>query len=185
MSGYDWRGLLLEALSAPLSQVNVDALQWWADSEGMPSWENNWLATTIGGYGGYPVNSAGVKAYPTVQDGVDATAATLRGGAYSGVVTNLQYGNSLSDIWSAVNASPWCSRCQGGLYPVVLFNNIKAVAAGPPPPHPGPPSGVYPPPEQDQVTSAWDDVRQAGSSGTTGHLTYWQHLQQIVRGARR
>lgn len=181
----DWRGLLLEALSAPLSEVNVDALTWWAQSEGMPAWENNWLATTLNCCGGYPVNGVGVRAYPTVQDGVNATAQTLRGSAYNGVVSTLIDGSSLEDIWSAVNASPWCSGCQNGLYPVVLFNNIHAVATGPPPPHPGPPTGTYPPPQVNATVAAWDNVRQAQGHGTSGYLDTWTRIRTMMRRARR
>lgn len=181
----DWRALLLGALSAPVTDINLEALEWWAESEGMPAWENNWLATTIDGYGGYPVNSAGVKAYPTVQDGVDATAATLQFSAYADVVRGLQQGNSLSTIWLAVNGSPWCSQCQGGLYPVVLYNNLGATQPPPPPPPPPPPGGGGGTTAGARVESAWDDVRQAGSDGTSGHLRYWSSLQDIVRKARR
>lgn len=158
---YDWRGLVLEGISAPLSELNVDAMQWWADSEGMPAWENNWLATTLGGYGGYPVNSAGVKAYPSVQAGAQATVATLLLGAYAGVVTAFQQGNSLVDIWQQVNSSPWCSHCQNGLYPVVLFDNIHATPTTAPPPASGPPPSAPPQSVKDQVSIAWGDVANA------------------------
>lgn len=121
----DWRELLLSAMLAPVNTLTVDALQWWADSEGMPAWENNWLATTIDGYGGRVVNSAGVKAYPTVLDGVNATWATLSYPVYRPVVTAFRAGSGLENIWSAVNASPWCNGCQGGKYPVVLYNHLS------------------------------------------------------------
>lgn len=158
---YDWRGLVLVGLSAPLSELNVSALQWWAESEGMPAWENNWLATTIDGFGGYAVNSVGVKAYPSVQAGADATVATLMGGAYANVVSAFRDGNSLVDIWQTVNSSPWCSRCQNGLYPVVLFDNLHATPTTTPPPNPGPPPTAPPQDAKDQVSIAWGDLANA------------------------
>lgn len=182
---YDWRGLLLEALSCPLSEVNVDALQWWADSEGMPLSENNWLATTIGGFGGVVVNGVGVKAYPSVQAGVDATAATLRGGAYRNVINALQDGNSLQEIWSAVNSSPWCSHCQNGLYPIVLFQHLGAVLTGPPPPAPGPPSGSYSPTQQNQAAAAWSALSNQVIGGTNKHLSEFDRIISVSRRARK
>lgn len=157
----DWRGLVLEGISAPLSELNVDALQWWADSEGMPLSENNWLATTLDGYGGYVVNSAGVKAYPSVPAGASATVATLLGGAYRNVVTAFQDGNSLVDIWQTINSSPWCSRCQNGLYPVVLFNNLHATPTTSPPGSYGPPASAPPQNVKDRVSVAWGDLADA------------------------
>lgn len=163
---FDWRGLVLEGIAAPLSELNVDALQWWADSEGMPLSENNWLATTLAGYGGYAVNSAGVKAYPTVEAGAQATAATLLLPAYRNVVTAFQDGNSLVDIWQTINSSPWCSRCQNGLYPVVLFNNLHATPTTSPPPNPAPPPSAPPQSVKDQVSVAWGDLANAHRLGT-------------------
>lgn len=182
---YDWRGLLLMALSCPLSEVNVDALQWWADSEGMPLSENNWLATTISGFGGYVVNGVGVKAYPSVQAGVDATAATLRYPAYRNVINALQNGNSFQEIWSAVNSSPWCSHCQNGLYPVVLFKHLGAVATGPAPGQYGSPSGSYSPQHQNEAASAWDQLSHGMIAGTNVHLAQMDRIISVVRRARK
>lgn len=182
---YDWRGLLLEALSCPLSEVNVDALQWWADSEGTPAGWNNWLATTLSGFGGVSVNGAGVKAYPSVQAGVDATAATLRGSAYRNVITALQDGNSFHEIWSAINSSPWCSHCQGGLYPIVLFQHLGAVATGPAPGSFGPPSGSYSPTQQNRAAAAWSGLSHQVIGGTNKHLSEFDRIISVARRARR
>lgn len=182
-SGGDWRVLLLSRLGAPANNLNIDALQWWADSEGMPDWENNWLATTYDGYGGTVVNSAGVKAYPTVADGVAATAATLDYGAYSGVVGALRQGSSLVDIWTEINSSPWCAHCQNGDYPVVLLHNLGAA------PPPGGPGGGGPPPPpptgQAAAESAWDDVREAFAGTANSQIGHMISLSEWVRNARQ
>lgn len=182
---YDWRGLLLEAISAPLSELNVSALQWWAESEGMPAWENNWLATTIDGFGGRVVNSAGVKAYPSVQEGVAATAATLRYGAYRNVVAAFQAGQSLVDIWSAINSSPWCSRCQNGLYPVVLFDNLHAVVSGAGGVIQAPGGGSFTPDDENKAIAAWGGLNNALIGGTNYHIRAAQSITKAAKGARK
>lgn len=180
----DWRYVLLDVLGAPQSPLCADALQWWADSEGMPSWANNWLATTEPGFGGVIYNSAGVRAYPTLADGVDATAATLGFGAYRGVVAAFRAGTSLQDIWAEVNSSPWCGGCQGGLYPVVLFRNLGAT------PSPNPPPGPPPPPPggggtgKAQATAAWGDVQTALYQTANSQIARILAIQNAAREFR-
>lgn len=181
----DWRVLLLDSIGAPGSPLNIDAMQWWADSEGMPGWANNWLATTIDGYGGRPYNSAGVKAYPTVAEGVNATAATLRFGAYVNVVHWFRVGTSLEDIWSAINSSPWCSRCQNGLYPVVLFRHLNATPSPRPPPGPPPPGGQGPGTGQDGAVSAWGHVQDALHATANSQLGRMLAIENAAREFRR
>lgn len=181
----DWRVGLLEALGAPVNNLNVDALEWWAASEGMPDWENNWLATTIGGYGGVVVNSAGVKRYPTVADGVAATAATLAYGAYANVVRALRTGTSLEEIWSAINSSPWCSRCQNGLYPVVLFDNLHAVPPPGPPPNYTAPPPAPPAPGQDRASTAWGYIQLAAGRQSTVQMGELSAVISYTRKSRK
>lgn len=128
-----WESDLLAAMGAPANNVTVTALQLWAQSEGTPDSWNNWLATTLNCCGCSPVNSAGVCAYPTESDGVSATWQTLQGGAYGDVVAAFQAGTSLASIWSAINASPWCSGCQNGDYPIALYDYLQG-KTGPPAP---------------------------------------------------
>ena len=169
---------VMEDIGGKFSQDTLDALLLWADSEGTPDSWNNPLATTEGGYGGTDVNSAGVKSYPTENDGIAATYATLTGGGYSAVVKAIRTNASWSDIWSAVNASPWCSGCQGGLYPVALYDAIKA-GGHIPEPSPGggggggggggapnePPAGV-----DTGVLAAWSNLHQQAGPYANGLL---------------
>jgi Putative peptidoglycan binding domain len=120
-----WESDLLAKIGAAATANKITALSLWAQSEGTPASWNNWLATTLDGYGGIDVNSDGVKAYPTETDGVDATAATLQGGAYSGVIAAFRGSGNYDAIWSAINASPWCAHCQNGQYPVALYDYIN------------------------------------------------------------
>lgn len=145
-----WALAVLAALGATSNGDNALALDLWAQSEGAPGWRHNWLNTTLSGYGGVSVNSVGVKAYPTFAAGVKATAATLSQSNMSGIRYALVSGLDIQVIYSAINASPWCGGCQGGHYPVVLYNYLRglgqfpgtSVVAGtrPPPPPADPPA---------------------------------------------
>ncbi len=69
----------------------------------------NPLATTWVGFGSDTMpeyNEAGVKQYPTLADGIEATAATLTNGDYRPVLIALA-GNSPQVIAQAWSASPW------------------------------------------------------------------------------
>lgn len=183
--GGSWQQLLLAALRAPFSQLTDDALTWWAESEGTPPSWNNWLATTLNGYGGVSVNSAGVKRYPSVADGVAATAATLYGGAYVNVVRTFREGSSLENIWSAINSSPWCAHCQGGLYPVVLFRNLGATPStgGGVQTYPG----HVPSPSETQARAvdAFDQLRQTAGRSAGLQINSMHAWADRARKARR
>lgn len=127
---HEWRGALLYQLGAPTTAPNLQALAMWAQDEGMPAWTNNPLATTEGAPGARNWNSTGVKIYPDADTGILATARTLKLPAYHAIVRALQNGTSLYAIWSAINRSPWCAGCQGGLYPRSFHDRLN----NPPPP---------------------------------------------------
>lgn len=147
-----WQTDLLSKMHATHSNNNVDALTYWAESEGMPPSDNNWLATTCSCCGGHDVNSVGVKAYPTESDGVEATWLTLQGGAYVNVVKAFRDDAGLAHIWAAVNASPWCGGCQGGKYPVALYD---AIGKPPPVPPHGPQPIRLPKPPRVTKSDTW------------------------------
>lgn len=107
-----WASDLLAALSAPQSSNNVLKLEGWNACEGNGPGQsglpiNNPFNTTLGGYGGVSVNSAGVKAYPSWQDGLTATVQTLKATRYNGIVSNLQSDGDPSQFASAVGGSGW------------------------------------------------------------------------------
>lgn len=111
-----WEYALLGQIHAPTTHTNLVALNYWAASEGTPASQNNWLA--LGD------SSSSTATHATMDQGVQATAAQLLSSSYGypQIVRALRQGNSLPAIWGAINASGWCSGCQGGKYPTVLYN---------------------------------------------------------------
>ena len=116
MNRGDWAKALLDALDIGASVGALVAIVAWEASENTAAL-NNPLATTEGGYGGTDLagNSSGVKNYPTTQDGIDATVATLKNGLYGAILAALQgaqnttipSSTSAAQIASAIAASPW------------------------------------------------------------------------------
>lgn len=149
--------VVCDILGAPSTGVNLEALHYWAVSEGMPTSYNNWLATTQNGFGGRVVNSVGVKAYPSVEDGAAATVKTLSNGHYPAIIEQLRYGKSIVQLYAAINDSPWCGGCQGGHYPIALFNFVEKVLHGGPPPstHPVAPAHHTPTNNRDNAKAGW------------------------------
>lgn len=180
---------VMEDIGGPYSASTLQALLLWAQSEGVPASWNNPLATTLSGYGGTDVNSAGVKAYPTEQDGIDATYATLQGSSYAAVRSAIRNNDSWSDIWSAVNASPWCGGCQSGLYPVALYDAIKAGGHIPQPAPAGGSGGNVPPAEPKagvpgSVLTAWSGLKERTGSDAASQIATLQGYADILREVR-
>lgn len=121
----EWRRQLLADLHAPATNINLRALSAWAMSEGMSPAYNNPLATTLPATGSHPINSDGVQAYQTTQQGAEAIADTLTGSTgqgYEEIIAALRQGTDSHQIWAAINKSKWCAGCQEGKYPVALYN---------------------------------------------------------------
>jgi hypothetical protein len=107
-----WVADLLNALKAPISAGNVSKLEAWNACEGNATGGsglpiNNPFNTTLSGYGGSSVNSAGVKHYPSWSGGLQATIDTLQANRYKSVVTNLQQDGPGGDFATAVGSSGW------------------------------------------------------------------------------
>ena len=107
MNRGDWAKALLDALGYSADQNTLPAIVA-MEAEQNTAALNNPLATTEPGYGGTDLagNSAGVKNYPTWQDGIDATVATLKNGLYDGVLAALSSGSAVQVLqqWAK---SPW------------------------------------------------------------------------------
>lgn len=161
-----WPSLLALDLGFSVNAVVYWGLIWWHESEGTPDSWHNPMATTYACCGGVNVNSAGVKKYPTWDAGMLATAHTLRLSYYTDVVRELKQGNSLLQLWKAINASPWCKGCQGGTYPTVIYKNLGASA----PPVPGGQGGgtVQGPTLEQQ----WDWSQKVEHTGQAGKNTH-------------
>ena len=122
-----WEYHLIRTLGGTPNLVNLEALDIWAQHEGMPTGTNNWLATTdpnnwygkpgsssaVDNYGqpgnavkpGYWNTSPGVVTYPTMSAGVNGTAAFLRAG-YQPIIDALINPNStLKSIGTTIATS--------------------------------------------------------------------------------
>jgi hypothetical protein len=97
---------LLRELACPRSRKNMIALVAWMEGEGSKA-RYNPLATTHTWPGATNFNSAGVKHYPTLAAGIQATIATLKNGHYQPILAALKRGDNIQHIAAAVEASPW------------------------------------------------------------------------------
>lgn len=129
-----WEDLVLDDIGAPKNSTTRYALELWAQSEGMfPGW-NNWLAVKEQGFGGSQAPGApeGIMRYPSIQDGASATAAVIKQSNMSDILSALRKGDSMLDIFTAINTSPWChdkngpaGKCQDGYYPKTIWAFIQ------------------------------------------------------------
>lgn len=116
-----WAVTFLKAAGAPVCANNLESLVAWQTAESTgAAW--NPLATTLSAPGATRYNSAGVKNYPSLLDGVNATIATLRGGwtsqGYGWILYRLSQCADPRVTAAAVNASNWCRACANGAYVV-------------------------------------------------------------------
>lgn len=108
-----YQTMILSALGAPTSQNNISKLAGWNQCEGNEQGAsglgiNNPFNTTLSCCNATgSVNSAGVKAYPSLADGVNATVQTLQSSLYTAIVQNLQSDGSPDAFAAAVGGSPW------------------------------------------------------------------------------
>lgn len=135
-----WADTVLRKLTAPISGIQVEILDLWAQSEGMPASANNWLACGTPWPGSRPYNSSGVQIYGTFNAGSSAIAWSLNHPPYVPIANGFRRAPGLVTMWKLINASPWCPSCQTGRYPVALWT-----AAGRP--SQGTPVGASTPPE--------------------------------------
>src|SRR5262249_18929685 len=99
---------------APSTPANVASLADWMAHEEPPSdWShwNNPMNTTQDEPGAQSQNSVGVKSYPTLAEGLQATIATLNNGLYPDILLQLRAGRGLRS-----GASTGLLRWPGGAY---------------------------------------------------------------------
>lgn len=111
-SGSSWQTNILTGLNAPTDQNSINKMTAWNACEGNDAGKsglgiNNPFNTTLDYGGGVSVNSAGVKSYPTLAIGIQATLQTLQASRYSAVVQNLQKGGTNGAFANAVGSSGW------------------------------------------------------------------------------
>lgn len=97
---------LLAMLGLPVTAENIRFMVAWQQAEGTRA-QYNPLATMKTWAGATQFNKVGVKNYASYEDGLQATAATLRLKHYTGIVAALRAGNSAEVVARAVANSPW------------------------------------------------------------------------------
>ena len=105
-----WAQALLARVGDPVSAENVRAIVGWERAEG-GHWANsaryNPLNTTQREPGSSSMNSVGVQAFTSWDQGLTATRTTLLNGRYGGILAALAAGSCATCVASAVGASPW------------------------------------------------------------------------------
>jgi peptidoglycan hydrolase CwlO-like protein len=105
-----WARALLKNLGVPVTDANISAIFSWEIAEG-GHWYNtatfNPLNTTMSEPGATSMNSVGVKAYTSWEQGFTATISTLFNGYYAGIIAALERGDDAQAVANAVAASPW------------------------------------------------------------------------------
>jgi hypothetical protein len=127
--GSNWIGGILSSLGAPGSANNISKLNAWNACEGNLAGHsgtgiNNPFNTTLNYGGGVSVNSAGVKSYPTMTIGIQATVQTLQASRYAAIVSNLKNDGSFSAFAAAVGSSGW-----GTSGSCIAGNNVSVKSA--------------------------------------------------------
>lgn len=124
-----WAELLLSRLGAPICQDNLIAVVAWESAEGTAAAYNP-LATTHDFPGATDFNSVGVKNYPSLGDGIQATIDTLVLGSptygYGAVLASISTCAPAESTGAAINASSWCRGCAGGLYVTNVVPLVRA-----------------------------------------------------------
>jgi hypothetical protein len=114
-----WAQSVLKDLGAPATSNNINSITTWMQFEGGLN-HNNPLNTTLDMKGSTTWNSEGVKTYPTLSEGTQATVETLTGNqsksrGYDAIVNALKKGNTpTSDVLQLVNSSSWGTKIHGG-----------------------------------------------------------------------
>jgi len=129
----DFAVALLSALGAPNTPTNVQALVAWMAKEG-GNWHNtasfNPLNTTLQMPGSHVMsggNTAGVQAFTSWQQGLDATVQTLQG--YPEILAALHAGTDAQAVEQAVAGSPWGT----GSFDLAAAGSYGNVTGGPGP----------------------------------------------------
>ena len=123
----EWAGHAMGALGVSGCQDNLVLMVAWEVSEyTQASW--NPLATTLWMPGATTFNSAGVRNYTSLGQGLAATVGTLHksGHGYEAILSNLASCSVPMTTGLAVNASDWCRGCAGGNYVTAIIPSVEA-----------------------------------------------------------
>lgn len=164
-----WIPLLEEAMGWPDFGYVCTALNLWANSEGLPDYAHNWLAEETydtNSRAPDPPYSAPFYSGPNgVGDGISALYNFLQGSNYNEIRAAFKQGTDIVRMFNAINSSPWCAGCQGGHYPIQLWNYIGG--SGPLAP-PGSPQAAI-----DAETRYFQSQEYGWIKGWDGELQGW------------
>lgn len=92
-----WISALLSSIGAPQTQANVSSISSWIAHEGPYGTQgtNNPLNTTYQMAGSTSFDGLAVQDYPSSQEGIQATVATLESGPYNDILMLLRSGQGL------------------------------------------------------------------------------------------
>lgn len=120
MDSQSWAIALLNQDGDPITNANVNSLMAWANREG-GHWHNtarfNPINTTqeMPGSTAISGNSAGVQAYTSWQQGIDATLKTLHNGRYNDILAALKSGQGLMGMESYPGLYTWSGHSYSSL----------------------------------------------------------------------
>jgi hypothetical protein len=128
-----WAGAFLARIGAPACDENVTLVITWETAESTEAVFNP-LATTHAMDGATEFNTAGVKNYASLQQGLDASRDTLEQGTgsygYGAILDALRACATAETTAAAINASAWCRGCAGGTYITGLLPIVRADVRG-------------------------------------------------------
>jgi hypothetical protein len=105
-----WAPVFLAVIGEPRTPCNLAAIEAWEAAEG-GAWNgaatDNPLNTVRPEPGSYAINSDGVQAYPSWQEGLRGNVAAITNGLYGPVLAALAAGDNAQAVADAVAASPW------------------------------------------------------------------------------
>jgi hypothetical protein len=128
-----WAGRFLRELTVPDCRNNRVAVVAWETAEyTAAAW--NPLATTYNMPGATKFNDHGVRNYRSLQQGLDATVATLllgvRSYGYGAIIAALADCAPPDVTADAIRQSSWCHGCAGGHYVTSLIPSVEAYFDG-------------------------------------------------------
>ena len=122
-----WAAAFLRSIGAAASRNNLVVMVAWQTAEYTQArW--NPLATTYPMPGSTTFNSAGVRNYTSLSQGLEATRLTLRasGYGYGAILGDLARSGDPLTTAQAINASSWCHGCASGQYVIGLVPAVEA-----------------------------------------------------------
>jgi hypothetical protein len=109
-TSHDFAVAVLEMLGDQVTSQNTGAIVSWAQAEG-GAWNSpaayNPLNTTKRMPGSHSINGAGVQAYTSWPEGLEATVQTFQAGPYGSILSALRAGTSEQAVERAVAFSIW------------------------------------------------------------------------------